>query len=118
MRIALRAAIKAAGPIDFTAFDKAADLIEKNGFWDGSSTADSRNNECLCFGLALARAAEDGHGAEMRHAATQLGWDGTTVPGPLQFIYRKNDEYEGRPEEGKAWALDTLRKLARGESLV
>lgn len=110
--------------LNLTIFERAAELIRDKGFWDGVHN-DERSwtpNQGYCIGLAILE-QKNTHSADrddaMNHLAAQLGYDSSTGWDirPQGFVFRKNDEFKGRPEEGKAWALDVLDKLARGESL-
>lgn len=107
-------------------FEKAAELIRDKGFWDGTDNG----TQCwtpaqgYCIGLAIIEQRHaDGYDrdAAIDHLAAQLGYTRASFSGfgfsPQGFVFKKNDEFKDRREEGKAWALDVLDKLARGESL-
>lgn len=111
--------------LNLSVFEKAAELIREHGFWDGvhDETQAWTAKRGYCIGLAIieqenlnvSRADID---VAMGHLAAQLGYTaGTPFVSSHGFIFNKNDEFRGRPEEGKAWTLDVLDKLARGESL-
>ena len=113
--------------LNLALYGRAADAIEQRGFWDGhpyteeerAAYQDHSRPIPVCIGLAILDLNAPGVEKDeaMDHLARQLGHTGDPMDANA-FVFNKNDEFAGRPEEGKAWAVDTLRKLARGESLV
>lgn len=110
--------------MDLTLFDAAADLIERDGFYSGKDPLDEERRvvtHCVSLGLVRAYQARTGDSGfaptydEHEHLAQALGWRGEERDGDLlKFIYAHNDQHSGK--EGETWAVDLLRRLARGES--
>lgn len=109
--------------MDLSLFDGAADLIERDGFFSGTEQA--RGDESMivthCLSLALCRAYEERHPGsrwfvntmdEHEHLARALGWTDDHIDDFLRYIYDVNDKHTG--DDGKAWAVELLRGLAKG----
>lgn len=100
-------------------FDRAALLIEHNGWWDGETAQSDierpRRAQCIWSAVQMAAEEIEKKGLVDRPIGQKNAADlllNHLQVGTYEEIWALNDQYRDDPEAGKTWAIETLLAIA------